>query len=53
MHTFNFIEFGRVFIPIYIKPFDELTLLDTDFKVDTGADKQLYQNTHYTDWVMI
>ena len=39
MHTFDFSEFGRVFIPIFIKPLNELTLIPTDFKVDTGADK--------------
>jgi predicted aspartyl protease len=32
-------EFGRVFIPIYIKPSDNPTLLGMKFKVDTGADK--------------
>jgi predicted aspartyl protease len=32
-------EFSRVYIPISIKPIDGVTLSDTTFKVDTGADK--------------
>ena len=57
MHTFDFSEFGRVFLPLYIKPFDELTLLDTDFKVDTGADKttiskhSLYRLGYDINWI--
>jgi len=39
MHTFNFKEFGRVFIPIYVKPLNENALKRANFKVDTGADK--------------
>jgi predicted aspartyl protease len=38
MITTNFSEFGRVYLPIYIKPQDTITLLPIDFKVDTGAD---------------
>jgi len=38
MHKFDFEEHGRVFIPILVKPFDEITLIPVGFKVDTGAD---------------
>ena len=38
MISTDFSEFGRVYIPIYIKPQDSIALLPIDFKVDTGAD---------------
>jgi len=31
-------KLGNIYIPIDIKPFDELTLASVKFKVDTGAD---------------
>ena len=38
MLKFDFSEYGRVYIPINIKPLDNITLSDILFKVDTGAD---------------
>ena len=38
MIKFAFAEYGRVFLPINIKPIDEMTMYKVDFKVDTGAD---------------
>jgi len=38
MTKFDFAEFGRVYIPIDIKPYDDTTMLREWFKVDTGAD---------------
>jgi len=38
MTKFGFSEYGRVYIPINIKPLRGTTLSDTPFKVDTGAD---------------
>jgi len=32
MHKFDFEEHGRVFVPILIKPFDEVTLIPVGFK---------------------
>ena len=39
MHTFNFENYGRVFLIIDIKPLIENTMKSVRFKVDTGADK--------------
>ena len=38
MIKFCFADYGRAFLPINIKPFDETTMYRVDFKVDTGAD---------------
>ena len=38
MTKFDFSEYGRVFINIYIKPNDGVLLFPVEFKVDTGAD---------------
>ena len=38
MINFNFSEYGKVYLPINIKPQDNSTMLPIDFKVDTGAD---------------
>ena len=38
MNKFGFKEYGRVYLPIDIKPHGEFTLIPIDFKVDTGAD---------------
>jgi predicted aspartyl protease len=38
MDKFDFKEHGRAYVPIYIKPYDKITLSDIAFKVDTGAD---------------
>jgi len=38
MNKFDFVEYGRVFLPINIKPRYDTTLIPVDFKVDTGAD---------------
>ncbi|MCL2225454.1 MAG: retropepsin-like domain-containing protein [Defluviitaleaceae bacterium] len=39
MAEFAFKEYGRVYVPISIKPQGDITMSDTFFKVDTGADK--------------
>lgn len=38
MDKFGFSEYGRVYIPISIKPLNEIRLHKIRFKVDTGAD---------------
>jgi len=38
MRKFKFSEYGRVFVPIDIKPLNSVTLRKTLFKIDTGAD---------------
>ena len=38
MNRFSFSEYGRVYIPIDIKPKNENTMYPIRFKVDTGAD---------------
>ena len=38
MNRFGFQEYGRVYLPIDIKPKDDITLYSVEFKVDTGAD---------------
>ena len=57
MHKFKFEEFGRVFIPVFIKPYDSTTLLSIDFKVDTGADTttiskvEIYGLGYSMEWI--
>ena len=34
----DFSEFGRVYMQVYLKPQDDITLFPVRFKVDTGAD---------------
>jgi hypothetical protein len=57
MHKFNFKEYGRVFIPIFIKPKDTVTLFPIDFKLDTGADTttlsklDLFDLGYGMDWI--
>ena len=38
MTNFDYAEYGRVYLPIYIKPQYEHTMFPVSFKVDTGAD---------------
>lgn len=38
MLKFSFSEYGRVYVPIDIKPIDSVVLSPNVFKVDTGAD---------------
>ena len=38
MYSYNFSEYGRVYLPVDIKPQDDVVLSPLDFKVDTGAD---------------
>jgi hypothetical protein len=38
MTRIDYREYGRVFLPIFIKPINENTMLPISFKVDTGAD---------------
>ena len=38
MTKIGFSEYGRVFVNIYVKPNDNITLFPVEFKVDTGAD---------------
>lgn len=38
MLEFGFSEYGRVYVPIHMKPLDGVTLSPIEFKVDTGAD---------------
>jgi len=38
MNRFKLQEYGRAYVPIDIKPQDDITLDTLDFKVDTGAD---------------
>jgi hypothetical protein len=58
MHKFRFNKYGRVYVPIYIKPIDETTLLSLNFKVDTGADASTISKTDLIDlgyemsWIM-
>jgi hypothetical protein len=57
MAKIPFSEYGRVFIPINIKPIDDITLHKTVFKVDTGADtttiskKDLQKLGYGMDWI--
>ena len=53
----KFSELDRVYVPIYIKPLNSYTMLQREFKVDTGADsttisKEVLYNMGYTpQWV--
>jgi hypothetical protein len=38
MPKFEFEEYGRAYVPMSIKPLNEITLSEVRFKVDTGAD---------------
>ena len=38
MTKFEFSEYGRVYVNIYVKPHDGITMSPVEFKVDTGAD---------------
>jgi hypothetical protein len=38
MISFGFKSYGRVFVPIYVKPLDDTVMSPVRFKVDTGAD---------------
>ena len=38
MNRFDFREYGRVYVPIDIKPNQKVTMLPIHFKIDTGAD---------------
>ena len=38
MTKISFEEFGRVYIPVDIKPLNDITMIPVRFKVDTGAD---------------
>jgi len=57
MNKISFREYGRVYIPINIKPLDDVTLREALFKVDTGADtttiskKDLYKLGYNMDWI--
>ena len=57
MNKFSFGDYGRVFIPIGIKPLDDITLSKVRFKVDTGADRttiskaSLLQIGYSMDWI--
>jgi len=57
MIRFAFQEHGRVFIPIHVKPLDDISMLPVVFKVDTGADmstisKVDLENLGYDmDWI--
>jgi hypothetical protein len=37
MRKFEFEEYGRAYVPISIKPLDEITLSEVRFKVDTAT----------------
>jgi hypothetical protein len=57
MTKFPFSEYGRVFIPVDVKPLSGITLRKTFFKVDTGADtttiskKDLQKLGYDMDWI--
>lgn len=58
MNKFGFQEYGRVYLPIEIKPKDDITLYSVVFKVDTGADiTTISKNTlmdlgYNMDWII-
>jgi hypothetical protein len=58
MYRFSFQEYGRVYIPVYIKPIKGITLIPFTFKADTGADKttiskdSLADLGYDTDWII-
>jgi len=39
MTKFDYSEYGRVYVSINIKPYDDILMSPVEFKVDTGADK--------------
>ena len=51
-------ELGRVYIPIYFKPLNDITMLGRRFKVDTGADRStifkedLYSLGYNYEWIL-
>jgi len=57
MAEFNFKEFGRVYLPICIKPNNDIILREVEFKVDTGADnttiskESLMRLGYDMDWI--
>jgi len=57
MYKFDFSEYGRVYLPIGIKPHTDILLIDVDFKVDTGADtttiskKDLHKLGYDMSWI--
>jgi len=57
MISIGFNEHGRVFVPIHVKPLDDISMVPVVFKVDTGADmstisKVDLENLGYEmDWV--
>ena len=57
MVEFAFKEFGRVFMPINIKPLNDTILAPVSFKVDTGADftaiskSSLVKLGYDADWI--
>ncbi|MCL2204406.1 MAG: retroviral-like aspartic protease family protein [Defluviitaleaceae bacterium] len=57
MNKIGFSEFGRVYVPIDIKPINAVTMLPVRFKVDTGADTstiskpELWRLGYDMDWI--
>ena len=57
MNKIGFSEFGRVYVPIDIKPINAETMLPVRFKVDTGADTstiskpELWRLGYDMDWI--
>ena len=57
MNKIEFSEFGRVYVPIDIKPINTVTMLPVRFKVDTGADTstiskpELWRLGYDMDWI--
>ena len=57
MTKFAFQEYGRVFVPIHVKPLKKIVMRQLQFKVDTGADmstisKVDLENLGYDmDWI--
>jgi len=57
MTEISFKEYGRVYIPVNIKPLHDITLREAVFKVDTGADtttiskKDLHKLGYDMDWI--
>ena len=47
MNKIGFSEFGRVYVPIDIKPINAVTMLPVRFKVDTGADTSTISKPRY------
>ncbi|MCL2225683.1 MAG: retropepsin-like domain-containing protein [Defluviitaleaceae bacterium] len=57
MHKFSFREYGRVYVPVHIKPLHNVTLFPIEFKIDTGADTTtiskhvLFRFGYDMDWI--